>query len=47
MFDFLTRKTIYRTHDQKEYQKALRLLKEEGYPAKTYVLDSDVPAGCG
>lgn len=47
MFEFLKRKTIYRTHDPEEYQEALQMLQDNGFAVKTYVLDSDVPAGCG
>ncbi len=47
MFDFFKRRTIYRTHDKKEFEEVLRLLEESGYAPKTYTLDSDVPTGCG
>lgn len=47
MFEFLKRKTIYRTHDPEEYQEALQMLQDNGFAVKTYMLDSDVPAGCG
>jgi pantoate kinase len=47
MFGFLKWRTIYRTHDQKEYEKAVKLLEDQGYRVKTYTLDSEVPTGCG
>ncbi|MCH3954040.1 MAG: hypothetical protein LKK51_05830 [Eubacterium sp.] len=47
MFGFLKWRTIYRTHDPQEYEKAVQLLEDQGYRVKTYTLDSEVPAGCG
>lgn len=47
MFGFLKWRTIYRTHDQKEYEKAVKLLEDQGYRVKTYTLDAEVPTGCG